>query len=151
MLYFDIVLGPLFSRFWVRLGSNLRPTWLQNPPKILQKAPKTVPKTLPKRPPRVSRAPLGPSKKSKTSKSSKTCRKKKSTTVIHGGHPHPSSQKPRALSKQSNPRGWRRWSREALFNKYLRTCVRKIAKPQANGVSDLQQNSYLAVNNLAVV
>ena len=42
--------------------------------------------------------------------------KKKSTTVIHGGHPHPSSQKPKALSKRSEPRGWRRWSREALFN-----------------------------------
>ena len=56
------------------------------------------------------------SEKSKNSKTSKKCRKKKSTTVIHSGHPHRSSQKPKALSQRSEPRGWRRWSREALFN-----------------------------------
>ena len=56
------------------------------------------------------------SEKSKKSKSSKTCRKKsrqRSSTVVT---PHNPSQKPKALSQRSNPRGWRRWSREALFN-----------------------------------
>ena len=38
-------------------------------------------------------------------KSSKTCRKKRSTTVIHNGYPHWSSQKPKALSKRSNTEG----------------------------------------------
>ena len=51
--------------------------------------------------------------------SGKKSRKKKSTTVIHSGHPHRSSQKPKALSKRSEPRGWRRWSRNALFNKKI--------------------------------
>ena len=52
------------------------------------------------------------------SKSSKTCRKKE----VDNGHPQWSlalaTQKPKALSQLSEPRGWRRWSREALFNNH---------------------------------
>ena len=45
------------------------------------------------------------SEKSKNSKMSKNMSKKRSTTVIHSGHPHRSSQKPKALSKRSNTEG----------------------------------------------
>ena len=41
--------------------------------------------------------------------------KKEPTKVIHSGYLNRSSQKTRTLSKRSNPRGWRRWSREALL------------------------------------
>ena len=100
-------------------GLQDRSKTAQEPPKTLPGLPRTpsrLPKTLPKRPPRASRAPLGPSKKSKTSKSSKTCRKKGrpwSPTMVTQYH---RSKEFEVSSQQSNPRGWRRWSREALFN-----------------------------------
>ena len=43
----------------------------------------------------------------------KTSRQRSSTVVTRNGR----SQKSKALSKRSNPKGWRRWSRAALFNK----------------------------------
>ena len=42
--------------------------------------------------------------------------KKKSTTVIHGGHSTQSLTKTESLFTTVEHRGWRRWSREALFN-----------------------------------
>ena len=93
----------------------------QDPPRRLPDPSRTPPDALPDPPgrPKMLFRSIWPNdlfRKSKTSNSSKTCRIQKSTTVIHSGHPHWSSQKPKALSQRSEPRGWRRWSREALFN-----------------------------------
>ena len=89
-------------------------------PRPSQDAPKRSPGPPPGRPKTFSEA-SGPitffGKIAKVEIVENMSKKKRSTAVIHGGHPHPSSQKPRALSKRSEPRGWRRWSREALFNK----------------------------------
>ena len=99
-----------------------------------------APKTPPRRPPDPPRRAPGPPKRlpgaprmavsgcgcfwlwplwllaPNNSKSSRTCRKKE----VDNGHPRWSlalaTQKPKALSQLSEPRGWRRWSREALFN-----------------------------------
>ena len=49
-------------------------------------------------------------------KQSKTKSKKQSTTVIYGSHSHRSLTRQKAFSQPSEPRGWRRWPREALFN-----------------------------------
>ena len=81
------------------------------------------PKTLPRCPPEAPGEPQDPPRGFREPRSNQKIRnrrehveKKKSTTVIHSGHSHRSSQTPKALSPRSEPRGWRRWSREALFN-----------------------------------
>jgi len=96
------------------------------------------PKTLPRRPPDpqdLPRCSPGPPRtpqdvpkrlfpapgpaiffgKIENSKSSKDV-EKKSTMFIHGDHSTQSLAKIESRSQRSNPRGWRRWSREALFN-----------------------------------
>ena len=45
--------------------------------------------------------------------------RKNSTTVIHGGHSHRSLPKTESTFITVEHRGWRRWSREALFNNYF--------------------------------
>ena len=42
--------------------------------------------------------------------------KTQSTMFIHDGHSTQSLTKIESRSQRSNPRGWRRWSRKALFN-----------------------------------
>ena len=42
--------------------------------------------------------------------------KTKSTTVIHGGHSHRDLTKTESNFTTVELKGWRRWSREALFN-----------------------------------
>ena len=49
--------------------------------------------------------------KKRVEKELKKSRQWSSTVVARIGH----LQKPKALSQRSEPRGWRRWSREALF------------------------------------
>ena len=70
-----------------------RPKTAQDPPKTPPGLPQDPPRCLPdppghlqnapRRPPKASRAPLGPYQKSKTSKSSKNVEKKKPTVFMH--------------------------------------------------------------------
>ena len=101
-------------------------------PQEVSRAPKMTPQELQNDPPGGQNDPPSgqqvfpkhlvqqPFRKDQRSRKSRKKSKKKSTMVIHGGHSHRSSQKLKALSQRSEPKGWRRWSREALFNKKSR-------------------------------
>ena len=107
-------------------GSQDAPGRPRDPPRRPQEAPRTPqedPRSSPRgprEPPREPKSPPGSPQDLCAQPSSKKFEivENKSKKRVDNGHPPWSlatvAQKPKALSKRSNPRGWRRWSREAL-------------------------------------
>ena len=134
LLKIDFDFDSFWDRFWLRFAVPNASLWapfcdqnastnrseigllkksLQDRSKTAQDPPKTRPGSprIPPGPPRpsqdASQEPPGPLLHRPKN------RKTKSTTVIHSGHSHRSLKNRKHFH---NPRGWRRWSREALFN-----------------------------------
>ena len=144
LLNFDLVFGsilapfclpkclPFGTLFALKIDQKIDPKsdCSKGRSKIAPRAPKTPPRRppdppgCPQDPPRPSQnapqEPPGPlldrpgSRKLRNRQQKKT--KKKSTVSIYASHSPWSFAMVKSHSQRSNPRGWRRWSREALFN-----------------------------------
>ena len=106
-----------------RLAARWPPRPLQDRPRASQDAPRTpsdplkTPQDPPKTPPKSLPGPSWTVQKIENFEIVENMSKKSrpwSPTMVTQYH---RSKESKVSSQQSNPRGWRRWSREALFNK----------------------------------
>ena len=136
LVHFWSRFGSLLAPFWApkttpkslqksiknRLATRWPPRPLQDRPRASQDAPRTPPDPLktpqdpPKTPPKSLPGPSWTVQKIENFEIVENMSKKSrpwSPTMVTQYH---RSKESKVSSQQSNPRGWRRWSREALFN-----------------------------------